>query len=282
MILSYHPFFHGHRFRLCAGREPDDKDRQLMERASAVLLPPGRLPALYALATRCCGLVFPNYATRYAYPGKIGDIHLFQKLKLPHPATDCFASLDRCPASYWSRISYPVIIKHSVGGEGRMVFVVHGPQEAREVLSSFQGMEKSGMFGFLVQEVVPAGQRTLRVVIMHTHIYSYWRVQPDTKKVLHNLAQGGEIDSVTDPELQAKGKDIVWELCQRTGINLAGIDVLFDYRNGRDPKPLLLEINYFFAMHGLGGLEAYNQKLKLAVREWLLKNDLPLPVKDFG
>jgi ribosomal protein S6--L-glutamate ligase len=282
MILSYHPFFHGHRFRLCAGREPDERDRELMRRASAVLLPPGRLPALYALATRCCGLVFPNYASRYAYPGKIGDIRLFQKLNLPYPATDCFASLTQCPANYWSQISYPVIIKHSAGGEGRMVFVVHGLQEAREVLSNFRGMEKSGLSGFLVQDLVPTEQRTLRVVVMHTQMYSYWRIQPDENKLVHNLAQGGRIDHTSDPGLRAQGEEVVRELCRWTGINLAGIDVLFARCPGRAPQPLLLEINYFFAVRGLGGLEAYHAKLKQAVWDWLLEHKQTLPPRDFA
>ncbi|MFO7877880.1 MAG: hypothetical protein R6U55_14995 [Desulfovermiculus sp.] len=282
MILSYHPFFHGHRFRLCAGREPDERDRELMRLASAVLLPPGRLPSLYALANASCGLAFPEYGPRYAYPGKIGDIRLLRELVLPHPGTHCFDRLQECPDRYWQDIEYPVIIKHQAGGEGRLVYVVHGPQEAKDVLSTFQGMEKSGLYGFLVQELVPTEQRTLRVVIMHTQMYSYWRVQPDQSRVVHNLAQGGRIDHCSDPELQSQGRRLVRDLCRRTGIDLAGIDVLFDCRSGREPKPLLLEVNYFFAVHGLGGLDAYHHKLKLAVRDWIVDHNLPLPVKDFG
>ena len=253
-----------------------------MLRASAVLLPPGRLPALYAQARRYCGLVFPEYGPRYAYPGKIGDIRLFQELNLPHPRTECFDDLSSCPDSYWENIEYPVIVKHSTGGEGRLVYVAHGPQEAADVLSVFQGMERSGLYGFMVQELVPADQRTLRVVVMHRQVYSYWRVQLDEHKVVHNLAQGGRIDDDSDQDLQAQGRSLVGQLCDRTGINLAGIDVLFDFRSDREPQPLLLEINYFFAVHGLGGLEAYHEKLKLAVREWLVDHDLALPAKDFG
>ncbi|MDZ7760403.1 MAG: hypothetical protein U5L00_09130 [Desulfovermiculus sp.] len=282
MILSYHPFFHGHRFRLYATREVDDQDQDLMSRASAVILPPGRFPRLHEQAVKHCSFVFPDYTTRYTYPGKLGDIRLFQELGLPHPRTDCFDRLNSCPDTYWQEIEYPVIVKHSTGGEGRLVYVIHGLQEVGDVLSVFQGMEHSGFSGFLVQELLSTNQRTLRVVVMHSQMYSYWRVQPDTKKILHNLTQGGVIDLCSDPEIQAQGQSLVYQLCRQTGINLAGIDVLFDYRNGRDPKPLLLEINYFFAMHGLGGLEAYHQKLKLAVREWLLDHDLPLPAKDFG
>lgn len=282
MILSYHPFFHGHRFRLCAAREPDDRDRMLMSQALAVLLPPGRLPSLYYAAVNHCGMVFPNYASRYAYPGKLGDIRQFQELGLPHPRSNCFDSLASCSDNYWSRIEYPVIIKHSAGGEGRLVYAVHSPREARKVAASFEGMEQSGVQGFLVQELVPTKQRTLRVVVMHSRMYSYWRVQPDADKIVHNLAQGGSIDWEADPALQAQGRELVYTFCQKSGVDLAGIDILFDNRHAPQPRPLLLEVNYFFAVHGMGGLEAYHHKLKQAVGKWLMDHNLPLPSKDFG
>ncbi|WP_084288012.1 ATP-grasp domain-containing protein [Desulfovermiculus halophilus] len=282
MVLSYHPYFYGHRFRLCASRELDDTDRRLMTRAWAVLLPPGRMPGLHGLAVTTCGRVFPNYACRYAYPGKIGDIHLFQELDLPHPGSACFASLAECPDQYWQTIDYPVIVKHSAGGEGRLVYVVHSPDQVSSILSVFEGMESSGISGFVVQDLVPTDQRTLRVVVMHTRLYSYWRVQGDKDKVVHNLAQGGRVDHTSDPKLKARGEELVRELCAGTGINLAGVDVLFSRSPGKRPQPLLLEINYFFAVHGLGGLEAYHHKLKKSVRDWLLEHDIPLPPRDFG
>jgi len=253
-----------------------------MSQALAVLLPPGRLPSLYCAAVDHCGLVFPNYASRYAYPGKLGDIRQFQELGLPHPRSDCFDSLAACSYTYWSRIEYPVIIKHSAGGEGRLVYAVHSPQEARKVMASFQGMEQSGVQGFLVQELVPTKQRTLRVVVMHSRMYSYWRVQPDADKIVHNLAQGGRIDWEADPALQAQGRELVNTFCQKSGVDLAGIDILFDSRHAPQPRPLLLEVNYFFAVQAMGGLEAYHHKLKQAVGEWLMDHNLPLPTKDFG
>ncbi len=282
MILSYHPYFHGHRFRLCAGRDPDSKDRKLMREASAVLLPPGRLPALYEEAMKHCGLVFPNYSSRYSYPGKIGDIQLFREKNLPHPGTHAFNSLKECPSDYWQTIDYPVIIKHSAGGEGRLVYLAHTPDEAMDVLSDFKGMEKEGFYGFLVQEFVDAGHSTLRVVVMHTCLYSYWRVQPDPGKIKHNLAQGGIVDHESDQRVQARGRELVRQLRACSGINLAGIDVLFDHSISNEPRPLLLEVNYFFAFEGLGGLDGYHELLKKAVKDWLLDKGLPLPPKDFG
>lgn len=282
MILSYHPFFYGHVFRFYAGRSINARDKSLMKKATGIILPQGRLPELHAEAVRNCTLVFPDYSCRYLYPGKVGDIQLFQDLGLPHPRTDIFASQDQCSPEYWEQINYPVVIKHNTGGEGRLVYFVHNPQEARQIMDIFAGMEKSGFPGFLVQEVVRTDHGTLRVVVMHNHIYSYWRVQPQGENFKHNLAQGGKIDWESSPDLQARGRDLTRRLCAGSGMNLAGIDILFDRDSTSGPSPLLLEINYFFAYHGLGGLQGYHELLKKALREWLVDHELPLPPKDFG
>ncbi|WP_291320742.1 hypothetical protein [Desulfonatronospira sp.] len=281
MILSYHPCFYGDRFRLCAGRKLDGRDRSLMCRASAVLLPPGRLPELYREAVSCCGVVFPDYSSRYLYPGKPGDIRIFREHGLPHPPTDIFHHTRDCLPGYLESISYPVMIKHSAGGEGRLVYRVHTPEEAAQVLEIFRGMERSGLRGFLVQEIVDAGDKTLRVVVIHDRLYTYWRVQPEAGKVQHNLAQGGFMDFDSDPELQDKGRSLVQKLCAASGINLAGIDVLFDHAGPGEPVPMLLEINFFFGLQGLGGLQGYHKLLKEGVRDWILQRGLRLPPKDF-
>ena len=282
MILSYHPCFYGDRFRLYAGRELDERDRTLMRRASAVILPPGRLPGLYREAVSCCANVFPDYSSRYRYPGKPGDIRLFREHGLPHPGTDLFEHTRDCLPGYLESITYPVIIKHSAGGEGSLVYRVDNPAEAAKVLGVFNGMEKSGIQGFLVQKALDAGNRTLRVVVIHEHLYSYWRVQPQAGKVQHNLAQGGFVDFYSDPELQDKGRSLVQKLCAASGINLAGIDVLFDHAGPGEPVPMLLEINFFFGLQGLGGLEGYHKLLKEGVRDWILQRGLRLPPKDFA
>jgi len=59
-------------------------------------------------------------------------------------------------------------------------------------------------------------------------------------------------------------------LCQKTGINLAGVDVIFS-SDRDDPAPMLLEINYFFGRKGLGGSEAYYKILQAEIQAWLGK-----------
>ena len=276
MILSFHPVINGHVSRICADREINETDRHLMGQASAVLLPQNHLPRWYTEAVRLCGRVFPDYTCRYDYPGKTGDIRLFRCTGLPHPETDIFHRLSECPDGYWERIRYPVVIKHSCGGEGHMVYPVNSPDEVRAVLARFREMEKSGLFGFLVQQKIITDQRTLRVVVMHDQFHSYWRIQPDSSRFRHNAAQGGEIDSRSDRNFRHAGIEQVKRLCFETGINLAGIDVLFDHSRP-EPAPLFLEVNYYFGRKGLGGSDRYYSLLKQAVDRWLAEHNLCPP-----
>lgn len=275
MILSFNPVLLADEHRLCAGREPGGDDLAAIKRASAVLLPQGRHPGLWKAANELCACVFPCYAARYAYPGKIGDTVLFQELGLPHPATEVFKDVSRVPEGYFSGLEYPVVVKGDTGGEGSSVYLLRRPEEADPLLARFAGMRASGMGGFVVQEFVPDSRRSLRVVVMDRALIAYWRVG-ESDDFIHNLSSGGRIDHDSDPDLMDKGKALVLELCVKTGINLAGMDVIF-----RDGKPLLLEINSFFGREGFGGSNAYYELLQQAVNAWLTRHGLPIPTGEF-
>ena len=128
--------------------------------------------------------------------------------------------------------------------------------------------EQTGQHGFLLQEHVACGGRSLRVAIIGHQALAYWRVQPAADKFSANLAQGAVIDQTTDPRLLQVGIAAAREFCRRSGVNLAGIDLLFP-SDPAHPAPLFLEINYFFGRSGLGGSEAYYGLLKKAVHHWL-------------
>jgi ribosomal protein S6--L-glutamate ligase len=81
------------------------------------------------------------------------------------------------------------------------------------------------------------------------------------------LSHGAHVDAVSDPDLRRVGEDEVALFCRRTGIDLAGIDVLFG--SGSIDRPALLEINYFFGRIGLGGSEAFYGLLRREVRAWI-------------
>jgi ribosomal protein S6--L-glutamate ligase len=76
------------------------------------------------------------------------------------------------------------------------------------------------------------------------------------------------IDAEADPTLQSKGVALVKQICHKTGINLAGLDVIFPAQV-EDPDPMLLEINYFFGRKGLGGSEAYYRILLEEIQSWV-------------
>ena len=167
------------------------------------------------------------------------------------------------------------MIKSNFGGEGSLVFRLEEPGDAVPILDMFQGMERSGLCGFIVQEWVPSDGRDLRVVIIGDRFHSYWRVQKDADNFYHNLSKGAVIDTDSDPGLQEIGIRRVREFSMQTGLNLAGIDLMFPFHNGRiGPDPLFLEINYYFGRKGLGGLENYYRLLREAADEWLEKNSM--------
>jgi ribosomal protein S6--L-glutamate ligase len=157
---------------------------------------------------------------------------------------------------------YPYVIKAAIGGEGQSVWLVRDAARRDQILSLLKQRELAGSPGFVVQEYLPDLTRDLRVVVIGNKIVSYWR---NGKKFLNNLAQGGEIDFDSDLDLQGIGKEAVRRLSNKTGINLAGFDLIFP---NEAEKPLFLEINYTFGRTGLGGSESFYQMLKQAVEEW--------------
>jgi ribosomal protein S6--L-glutamate ligase len=106
------------------------------------------------------------------------------------------------------------------------------------------------------------------VTIIGQTIISYWRIQPDIESFTSNIAKGALIDFDTDPELQKKAVKSVKDFCLRTGIDLAGFDILFSSGGGVS-TPLFLEINYFFGRRGLGGSENFYGILNREIVQWI-------------
>jgi ribosomal protein S6--L-glutamate ligase len=124
---------------------------------------------------------------------------------------------------------------------------------------------------------VPTEGRTLRVVIIGRTLISYWRIQENTDVFMSSVSRGARIDTELEPERQNVAKVFVKNLCNKTGINLAGFDVIFapvkEYI-----KPLMLEINYFFGRRGIGGSDAFYEILKREIHNWLART-LSAPAK---
>ena len=278
MIVSFHPLFEADKNIICAGREPKAEDMAAIKAADAVVLAQGCSQALYEMARSNCANVFPNYDARFKYPGKIGQINLFQKLNVSHPASEIFADVAafqrwRIETAGDSPFAFPLVFKLDWGGEGQTVYQINCADDLEKILEQTAEFEKSGQCGFLLQEYISSGANTLRVVIIGQQHISYWRIQENSAEFYANLSKGAVLDSDYEPELQLKAVDLVKSVCKKTGINLAGFDVIFS-NQGIHPEPNLLEINYFFGRRGLGGSEAYYKVLQQEIRKWLLGNGL--------
>jgi ribosomal protein S6--L-glutamate ligase len=275
MIVSFHPMFEADKNIICAGREPDADDLAAIKSAAAVILPQGCRQSLYEMARDNCRHVFPDYEIRFKYPGKIGQMRLFQTNGTAHPHAEIYPSLDdfrRQSGDDPKDIGFelPCVFKFDWGGEGETVFLINTRQDLKKVLQKAADFERSGQKGFLLQEYVPTEGRTLRVAVIGRTLISYWRIQENSDGFMSSVSRGARIDAALEPERQNVAKVFVKNLCNKTGINLAGFDVVFapvrEYI-----KPLMLEINYFFGRRGLGGSHAFYEILKSEIDNWLSK-----------
>ena len=280
MIVSYHPLFDADKNIICAGRDPNAEDLAAIRAADAVILPQGCYRSLYEMVRKNCPQVFPNYDTRFMYPGKINQIKLFRKLKVNHPESEIFPEIATYLKKYRAghskkSFTYPIVFKFDWGGEGETVYLIKSADELQYTLKKAAEYENSGQAGFILQKYIPSDNRNLRVVIVGRRIISYWRIQENRDGFHSNLAKGAIIDSKSKPDLQRTGIALIKNLCQNTGINLAGFDVIFSSEND-NADPMLLEINYFFGRRGLGGSENYYRLLLEEIRDWLDRRNLVL------
>jgi ribosomal protein S6--L-glutamate ligase len=278
MILSFHPLFAADRQIICAGRAPGPDERQAISAATAVILPQACRQDLYEMVRENCALYFPNYDARFAYPGKTGQHLLFKKAGVPHPRTISFSDTRTFRRQY-RRIpedlpfGFPCVFKFDWGGEGETVFPVDSESRLKAFLCTASAFERTGQSGFLVQEMIPTGNRSLRVAVIGRRCVAYWRVQPNRQIWCANLSNGGQIDFITDPELRASAISAVRNFCRFTRIDLAGFDLLFP-EGAASATPFFLEINYFFGRRGLGGSEAYYRILDQEIDNWICQNGL--------
>jgi ribosomal protein S6--L-glutamate ligase len=270
MVVSLHPIFKADLNLLCAGREPGQNELAAIRNARAVILPQGCPQRLYQMARENCRHVFPNYDSRFRYPGKIGQIELFRETSAPHPRTEIFRNTSEFRTQYPDDRypSFPVVFKFDWGGEGDTVFLLQTPTDLKELLEHAGRCEASGQKGFLLQQHIISGNRSLRVAVIGERTISYWRTHAEENRFHASISKGAKVDLTSDPVLKQKAEGLVAEFCRGTQINLAGLDVIFAAEDSR-PHPLLLEINYFFGRVGIGGSEAYYRILRKEIRRWL-------------
>ncbi|MFP4667830.1 MAG: RimK family alpha-L-glutamate ligase [Desulfobacterales bacterium] len=282
MILSFHPCYVADINRLCAGRDPDEKDLELISAARAVILPQGCRCSLFEAARSLCRRVFPDYTARFAWPDKTGQIRMFRHFNAPHPRTAVFDSLKDYCARHSAKekpgdFDFPLVFKYNGPGEGSGVWLAENRKQMQHLLEQTARWEKTGQYGFLIQRYVETEGWCLRVVIVGTTLVTYWRLQPEPERFHVSAARGAEIDHKSFPELQKAGEEQVKLLCEKTGINLAGFDLIFPAGKKRQ-TPLLLEANYYFGRRGLGGSEAFYDLLCREIDRWLKPK---LSVSDF-
>jgi ribosomal protein S6--L-glutamate ligase len=271
-IVSYHPGLAAEENLLLVSQRPlDERDREAVARAAAVLLPQVCRPDLYALVAETGKPHFPRPAVQLSLDGKVGKHLLFTRLNLPCPRTLVFSDLEAAARSWRAGelarvgLAPPLVAKGAGDGEGRNVFLVRDPNELLSLADELETACTFGPPGLVLQELVDSGGRDLRVVLVGDHQQAYWRVG-QTGDFRNNLSQGGRVEREAWPDDMAAGLDLARRLQAAAGLDLAGVDVLVPTCGG----PLLLEINFYFGRQALGGLDSLRRLWLTAVRRWLV------------
>jgi ribosomal protein S6--L-glutamate ligase len=164
----------------------------------------------------------------------------------------------------------PFLLKTDKGHEGDGVFFVTDVQSLEAALVR---LEKIGQDRFISQEGIPCHGNVLRTVVLHKRIVTYWKRADPSHAVISTVSHGARVDKKWKPELQEKGKAQAQWICEKTGINLAAFDFVFNLDHPA-PQPFILEINYYFGRKGLGGSLRYYRLLLNAIQEWLKEKEL--------
>ena len=277
MILSFHPCYEADVQIVLGDRDLDSKGLKLIEKARAIILPQACKERFFDVCSRSCTLIFPNYEMRFKYPGKIGQCRMFEDFGYAHPETRCWNSVkefkSRYPAPEEFPHKLPFLIKDDKSHEAEGVYLISDGLLLANALEQLEYRERSGPKGFVTQAGIESGGNVLRAVVFGKKIITYWKRPKTPDMFITTVSRGAIIDHDWQPALQEKGKIQAQLLEEKTGINLAAIDFVFDL-SAKDPEPLFLEINYYFGRRGLGGTERYYALLYHALQKWLKESGL--------
>jgi len=272
MILSFHPVFDADQQIIFGSRSLNDEDMGFIRKATAIFLPQTCKYTLYKACQGYSAHIFPNYETRFKYSGKMGQSLLFKERELPSPMTLEWTTVTQFEEYIKEKDSLPhntpFFLKTNRGHEAEGVFFIENQGRLGEALDRLRKLEQSGTFGFISQEFIQAQGNVLRAVILNKTILTYWKRPQTSEQKITTINRGAKIDREWRKDLQEKGKQAIERLIQKTGINLAAVDFVFDFTR-HDPEPLFLEINYSFGRRGLGGSENFYRLLHKAIIEWM-------------
>lgn len=277
MILSFHPCLIADHQVILGPRDLEPRDVDFIHRAEAILLPQTCPEPLYRACEASGAHIFPNYALRFAYPGKVGQTRLFRASDLPHPETRIWPSTAALRADFREKGSFPhappFLVKTDMDHEGEGIRIV---RNARGLEAAQEFLERGGKDQtrqFLTQEIVATDGNVLRTVMIGKKVWTYWKRPAHPEELVTTVSRGGWIDFVWRRDLQEKGRQTAERLYRELGLNLAAVDLVFSFLE-TDPEPRILEINYAFGRRGLGGSPAFYRLLFGAVCAWLEENGL--------
>jgi ribosomal protein S6--L-glutamate ligase len=232
----------------------------MLKRAAGVLLPQYVTQWRYREITRHARAWFPRLDARFTNYGKTRQIMLFREIGVRHPESRTYSTPAQLYEDFLENGSpwgYPLVLKGDTGGGGSSVFPIYQAADLPQYVDRLPPE-----YPALIQRWVEHGGKDLRVVVYGSHTVTYFRVGGG--QFYNNVCRGGRLDHAGWPQLREKGSAVVLSFCDRTGIDVAGFDLMFPDGG----EPVFVEINYHFGRKGLGGTNGHKSHLLRAIQAW--------------
>jgi ribosomal protein S6--L-glutamate ligase len=197
MILSFHPCLDADVQIILGDESLGSEHIDLIQNATAIILPQGKTHELYDVCSSSKALIFPDYKMRFEYPGKTGQTLLFRDYGFPHPQTSIWNTVKEFKDAHSDSERFPhdrpFFVKKDTGHEAEGVYFVEESVSLSNALSLLAQRESEGQRGFVTQAFVPCGGNVLRAVIIGKQIVTYWKRPGKPDQVITTISRGAVI-----------------------------------------------------------------------------------------
>lgn len=177
-------------------------------------------------------------------PISLVDYYRQTQNKIDYPASVTFYS-QKAMDTILVRLNFPIIVKSSVGKQGRLVFKV----EDKKDLMAKIGILENEKDAIVAREFIP-NEGDLRIFVVGYKAVAAMKRIPKEGDFRSNISQGGRGEKF-DFTKHAQIKKLAEIEAKTTGTEIAGVDVIINKDTG---KPYILEVN---ANPQFEGLEKY-------------------------
>lgn len=191
----------------------------------------GRVAYALSLYLQAKNIRCINDQSLYGMPSKLSQAIVMHQLKLTIPKTLAAEKPTLLLEAIKRQLSFPIILKDTMGAHGELNFLVHSLEEAASLLTKHKATS------FVAQEYIPNSCDYRILIAGNKHLIIK---RQSTKGHLHNTSQGGKASIVDEQDFPAEVVQQARAFARLLQRDIAGVDVM---QNDATSEMVFLEIN---------------------------------------